>query len=264
LLLASIGLRSGEFVYITKAAPEWQPGMTFDQICDMLWSGIPEDDIEAQEEQVRLQEAYAIKLAGWEERHRMLPSGGHARGAVHQASDAAAGTAAGAAPAASASRRGVLEVSQDTVSGTGFKTYLGHVWSEEDWYEDYTTKPPRDNLGSWEVDKGVFATGYLLDRKFFPPKAGCPRLSASSTMVSRATRWWHALMRRTFQARQNRRFRGWLSSDHGLRLTWASLRSRVRRRPPHLELFQSICRIKFSPSFRFAKIPIRTVRPMTT
>ncbi len=175
MLLASIGLRSGEFVYITKAAPEWQPGMTFDQICDMLWSGIPEDDIEAQEEQVRLQEAYAIKLAGWEERHRMLPSGGHARGAVHQASDAAAGTAAGAAPAASASRRGVLEVSQDTVSGTGFKTYLGHVWSEEDWYEDYTTKPPRDNLGSWEVDKGVFATGYLLDRKFFPPKAGLPK-----------------------------------------------------------------------------------------
>ena len=66
-------------------------------------------------------------------------------------------------------------LSQDTVSGTGFKTYLGHVWSEEDWYEDYTTKPPRDNLGSWEADKGVFATGYLLDRKFFPPKAGLPK-----------------------------------------------------------------------------------------
>ena len=81
----------------------------------------------------------------------------------------------GSTARSSGSKRGHTDVDSTSNSGTGFETYMDHIWSEADWYEESTDAPPKHTLGNWKVDEGVTCTGYLLDKKLFPPKAGLPK-----------------------------------------------------------------------------------------
>ena len=134
-----------------QAVPFWKATWSVDDMETWIYGGTGNDHGPADPERL---EAYTANLERWETKNM-------ARGGM------------------TADRRGMSEVSGETEGGLSTTTYFGHVWSETDWHSEYGAKPPpRDTMGEYKVGPTAWRRGYLLDKKYFPPGAGIPKVRA--------------------------------------------------------------------------------------
>ena len=138
------------FSSILQAAPEWKPFLGVAGATGLLHG--PGNDPEQQEKD---NAEYKEKYEKWEKTRAEK---------------------IGTAPA-QGTKRGEIEVSTTERASVEATVYLGHVWSRAEFYREYDKEePPKGSLGNHRISEGYYKYGFLLDKQFYSPSAGMPKI----------------------------------------------------------------------------------------